>query len=179
MTHLGRAALALVFVLTLPAAPLAHPGHPVTPGFIAGFVHPFGGLDPLVAMLLIGFWGGMNDTRRGGSVLALVTLTLCAGYVAGLSGTAALLIEIGLSGSLVVLVVLSVFRFRLPHVAGLAILGAFGLLHGFVHGLEVPPHVDVDTYGAGLMGASALLMTIGLSVWRLGGLVARLRQSQD
>ncbi|MDO8302187.1 MAG: HupE/UreJ family protein, partial [Sedimentisphaerales bacterium] len=46
------AALGLSLIAT-PA--FAHPGEHTT-GFWAGFVHPFTGLDHLVAMMLLGVW---------------------------------------------------------------------------------------------------------------------------
>src|SRR4051812_37933921 len=49
-------ALAAISIALYPAMALAHPGHSGPHGFAGGFVHPFTGLDHMLAALAIGIW---------------------------------------------------------------------------------------------------------------------------
>ena len=54
----------LVLLFLLPALPaLAHSDHGQAGGFLAGLLHPVGGLDHVLAMVAVGLWGA-DDARR-------------------------------------------------------------------------------------------------------------------
>jgi urease accessory protein len=61
--HLLRIATAAAGLL--PALALAHPGHGETASFVAGALHPLGGLDHLTGFVVI----GVLATRLGGRYL--------------------------------------------------------------------------------------------------------------
>ena len=97
--HLLRIATAAVGLL--PALALAHPGHGESSSFVAGALHPFGGLDHLTGFIVV----GMLATRLGGRYLwptaaALLGLLVAAStadsdgwrYAAGFTMTGAALI---------------------------------------------------------------------------------------
>src|SRR4029078_2542016 len=72
-------------IVLVPALAQAHPGHDHS-GFGGGIVHPFQGLDHLLAMVAIGLWAA----QLGGPARWMVPLsfvgTLTLGAVAGLAG---------------------------------------------------------------------------------------------
>ncbi len=48
--------LVTVALLLAPSIALAHPGHGGDTSLLAGFLHPFGGLDHLLAMTVVGLF---------------------------------------------------------------------------------------------------------------------------
>jgi len=74
--HLVR--IATVAVGFLPALALAHPGHGETASFVAGALHPLGGLDHLTGFVVI----GILITRLSGRCLWPMTAGLLGLLVA-------------------------------------------------------------------------------------------------
>src|SRR5437660_135307 len=95
--RIAAASLALV-----PTVAFAHPGHE-GPGLVAGFLHPLGGVDHIIAMMAV----GLLAARLGGRALWLVPASFVATMtVAGLAGVAGLglpYVETGIALSVVVL----------------------------------------------------------------------------
>lgn len=57
-----RALLPMVVLLATPMVAQAHPGHPPY-NFVGGFLHPFTGVDYLLAMLAVGLWAACQGGR--------------------------------------------------------------------------------------------------------------------
>src|SRR5260370_23641205 len=73
-TGLTTAALTLI-----PTAAFAHPGLGDAHGFVAGFAHPLGGLDHILAMVTVGIFAW----QLGGRALWLVPATFVVALAAG------------------------------------------------------------------------------------------------
>lgn len=169
MTTLFRPLLLSAAVLAAGPA-LAHTGPGAHEGaFAAGFAHPFGGLDHLVAMLAVGLWAAL---RGGAAVLlwpAAFVLALLAGFALALSGAHLPLHEPMILASLVGLGLAIALALRMPAGLAVAAIALFGLFHGFAHGLETAG-ADASGFAAGFALASALLHAAGIG---LGVLIAR------
>lgn len=168
-------ALAALFALAaLPAS--AHTLGAVGATFAHGFVHPLAGLDHVLAMVAVGLWAA----QLGGRALGLVPLSFVAlmgvGALAGLSGLALPMVEIGIAGSLVVLGLLVGFAARLPVAAGMVLVGALAVFHGHAHGAEAPIASSFALYALGFAVATALLhgLGVGLALGMKRGLLVRL-----
>ncbi len=78
-----RRSIGLSALLVLAAVPaLAHGGH-AGGHEVSGFLHPFSGLDHLVAMVGVGLWAALLGSRRPAAMvavpaafLAMITVTL-------------------------------------------------------------------------------------------------------
>ncbi len=164
--------LALVVCLA-PAAALAHTGVGDTSGFAHGFMHPLGGLDHLLAMILVGLFA----YGLGGRALWLVPLTFVAvmalGGFLGVAGIPVPFIEIGIALSVVVLGAIVAFGIKPPVAAAMAIVGLFAIFHGHAHGAEMPMDASGVVYGAGFMLATALLHAAGVGIGMLIGMTTR------
>lgn len=144
--NIVRARLALGATLSLAAASaFAHPGHDaatVGASLWAGLLHPFTGLDHLLAMTAVGVWSAQTArTAQGGSVLRLplaFVLLMLVGAALGLGGLALPAVEPMIAASLLVLGLLVAARATLPGPAGMAVVGGFALFHGYAHGAELP-----------------------------------------
>lgn len=129
---------ALILAAMLSASPaLAHPGHEAA-SFAAGLAHPFSGLDHMLAMAAVGLWA----SQRGGNALwawpAAFVAAMLAGYGFGVLVPGAPLIEPLIMASVVVLGAVTAADRRVPVAAGVALIAAFGLAHGYAHGSEAP-----------------------------------------
>ena len=157
--------LAIAAGLTLVASPaLAHTGGDVS-GFHAGFVHPFLGLDHLMAMLAVGVWSAVQPARLAWRGPAVFVAVLAVGAMLGASGVALPFVEPGILASVVILGAMIAGAGLLPASAGLVVIAGFALLHGHAHGTEAVG--ALATYMTGFVTASALLHVAGYGAGRL------------
>ena len=148
----------LAAALLLPGTALAHPGGALSHGLLAGFSHPFGGADHLLAMVAVGLWAGLSG---GAARLALPGGFLggmALGALLGLSGVALPMAEAGILASVIVLGALAALAVRPPLLLGVALVAGFGLLHGHAHGTELPGGLAM----LGMIGGTAVLHAAGL-----------------
>jgi len=157
--------------LVLPAAALtalataaeAHTGHGATNAFTAGFAHPLGGFDHLLAMVAVGLWAGLAGGRAlwlwpAGFVGAMVL-----GGALGMAGVAMPFVEQGIVGSVIVVGLAAALAFRPSLAVGVAIAALAGLFHGHAHGTEVPADASGLAYAAGFALSTALLHACGVA----------------
>ncbi|MDE2604355.1 MAG: HupE/UreJ family protein [Burkholderiales bacterium] len=166
MTRTFRRLLAFAALAAFAGAASAHPGH--ASGFAAGIVHPFGGLDHLLAMVAVGLWSAaaLPAARRWQGPAAFVGAML-AGAVLGAAGWASAftsaLVEPAVAASVVLLALLLAAPARSGGLAGGAIVAAAGIAHGFAHGGEAPPAALFSAYAAGFALSTAALHGLGLA----------------
>lgn len=158
----------LALALLAPASAFAHDGHAHAAGFLAGFVHPFGGLDHLVAMVAVGLWAAAFGTRRMALILPGAFLGgMAAGGVAGAFGPSLPLVEYGVLGTSVLLALAVAASLRAPVAASLALVALAGAFHGAAHGAEMASGTSFALYGAGFLAATALLHGLGYAAARI------------
>lgn len=155
-----RYALALAAAtLALPAS--AHDGlHAMTAA--AGFLHPLTGLDHLLAMLAIGIWAAQQRPPARVALVLAFPLLIAVGAWWGIGGGAFSGMELGLAGSVAVLGLLIAFAVSVPVASGAAVAGLFALMHGYVHGAELPAGASLLAYGLGFISSTVLLHVAGL-----------------
>ena len=78
------AASFVVLALADPAA--AHTGTGLAGGFSAGFLHPFGGFDHLLAMVSIGLWGAFLGRPLVVALPVIFPAVMAIGGVLGIAG---------------------------------------------------------------------------------------------
>lgn len=169
MRRSGFLLAALVLVGISPAA-WAHPGHLVGTGFSAGLLHPFTGMDHLLAMTAVGLWAAQRRGRMMFLIPASFVALMAVGAIAGTAGLTLPLVEPGILGSVVVFGLLIALDARLPTMAGMAIVGAFALFHGYAHAVEMPSQASLASFGSGMVAGTLALHAIGIG---LGLLSAR------
>lgn len=168
----------LVTILLLGASntAFAHPGHDVS-GLAAGLMHPFSGLDHLLAMVAVGLWAAQSDrsNQRGGRKIWLLPATfmtmLAVGAGVAMHWQSLPLVEAGIATSVLALGLLIALSMQLPSSLSVAITALFGLLHGCAHGLELPESAAPAAYALGFLAATATLHLSGIAV----GVVTRQR----
>jgi urease accessory protein len=159
-----RALLATAFVLA-PTLAFAHPGLPGhTHDLVSGFVHPFSGLDHILAMVAVGLFAAQLGGRALWAVPASFVGMMAAAGVAGMSGVALPLTETGIALSVIVLGGAVALRLALPVAAAMALVGFFAIFHGYAHGLETPETASGLLYGLGFVAATAALHALGIGL---------------
>jgi urease accessory protein len=163
-----RSLLTAAAVLS-PSLAWAHAGHSEALGFAHGFAHPLGGLDHILAMVMVGLLAAQLGARALWLVPASFVAVMALGGVVGFSGIEMPFVETGIALSIVVLGAVVAFGITTPVAAAMGLVGFFAIFHGYAHGAEMPETMGGIAYGAGFVVATTLLHAIGLA----GGLLLR------
>jgi urease accessory protein len=151
--------------LALVAGPaLAHTGAGGVSGLAAGFSHPIGGLDHVLAMVAVGILAAQLGGRAIWLVPAAFVAAMAAGGLLGVTGVAVPFVEQGIAGSVVILGFVIALGRRMPVAAAMAMAGALAVFHGHAHGAEMPVDASSLAYGAGFALATALLHAAGVGL---------------
>jgi urease accessory protein len=163
----SRLCLTAAFALGLTAVATAAEAHIIDAtgaGLGAGFTHPFGGLDHLLAMLAVGLWAG----QMGGRALWLVPLSfvgaMTAGAAVSFAGLQLPAVERGIAGSVLLFGALVAGGSRLPLVLSMPLTAAFAVFHGHAHAAELPLAANAAAYAAGFVAATAALHALGVGL---------------
>lgn len=166
----GIAALAMA-----PGAAFAHTGIGSTHGFVHGFLHPLGGLDHQLAMILVGLFAWQLGGRAVWLVPSAFVAMMAVGGALGVTGVGIPFVEIGIALSVIVLGSIVALGVRAPVALAMGVVGLFAVFHGHAHGSEMPLDVSGAAYAAGFMAATALLHATGIALGFLIGRAARSR----
>ena len=158
----NRRALTAVTLLLVPSIALAHPGH--GEGFLPGLLHPFHGLDHLLAAIAVGLWGARIGGRALWAFPIAFVVAMIAGGLLARSGIAVPGMEVMIALSVLVLGAVVAANARLAVPAGAALVAAFALFHGGAHGAEAPDQGGFASYALGLAFATATLHTSGIVI---------------
>jgi urease accessory protein len=162
--HLTFAAMATAMTLLSSMPASAHTSAEHALSFASGFIHPWTGLDHMLAMVAVGLWAGLNGGRALWVWPAAFVSFMLAGGILGITGVPMPFVESGILASVVALGLLVLAAARLPVAAGAVLVAVFALLHGHAHGTELPNGTAAVTYAAGFAIATALLHAVGLGI---------------
>lgn len=153
----------------LPTLAMAHPGHDhAHSGFMAGFIHPFTGLDHLVMALAFGvlLWSAAKQWKIAGIIT--LSVTLIVGFLIGAQGLVpANIAEYGIVASLVMTAIALWTKSNQVLPIAAALLASF---HGMAHGVELSHAGHIIALVAGMVTAMALIYCGGLA---LGAVLTR------
>lgn len=152
-----------LLVAFLPISASAHTGIGDTAGFWAGFGHPIGGADHLLAMVAVGLWAAQLGGKALWAVPGTFVAVMVAGAALGIAGLPVPYVEQGILVSVLVLGVLISAATQVPLAAGALIVGMFAIFHGHAHGAEMSPALGALSYSAGFALATALLHGTGIA----------------
>jgi urease accessory protein len=163
------AALAVFSMLALVGPAHAHVGDHGA-GVVAGLLHPLSGADHLLALVAVGIWAAClarsMDRRAAFAVPAAFLAFVGVGALAAFAGVPGIHLEMGVTGSLVLLGALIASRLRLPLALAAATAAVFALFHGYLHAAEMPATASAVIYSAGFLIAGGLVLTAGVVMGR-------------
>jgi urease accessory protein len=163
MRNIVTKSLITIFLLGASSAAFAHPGHNVS-GLAAGLMHPFSGLDHLLAMVAVGIWAAQGGGRKVWLLPATFMVMLAVGSGIAMQWQLLPLVESGIAASVLALGLLIALSLQLPAMLSVAITALFGLLHGYAHGLELPQSAAPAAYALGFLAATATLHLSGIAI---------------
>ena len=160
--------LSAIFLLAVSSTAFAHPGHNVS-GLAAGLLHPFSGMDHLLAMLAVGMWAAQGNSKERGVkriwLLPVAFMTLLSiGAMIAMQWTPLIKVETGIAVSVLALGLLIALSLQLPATLSVAITALFGMLHGYAHGIELPESAAPAAYALGFLAATASLHLGGIAM---------------
>jgi urease accessory protein len=156
------AAVGLGSLVTTPAA--AHMGTGLPGGWLSGFVHPFSGLDHLLAMVSVGLWGAFLGRPLIYVLPVVFPAMMVAGAIMGMFVVPLPPVETGIAVSVLVLGGCIALSVRAPVWAACLVVALFAVFHGYAHGKELPSAADPVSYSAGFVLATGLLHVSGISL---------------
>ena len=164
-------AIGLAAVLTLlPQAAQAHSSKNLAGGFMAGFVHPFTGVDHLLAMVSVGLWGAFLGRPLIAALPVIFPAVMALGALLAMIGMPQPPIELGIALSVLVLGVAIAAAWRAPVWLACTIVAVFAVFHGFAHGTEIPSLADPIAYSTGFMLATGSLHLAGIGLGTINSL---------
>jgi urease accessory protein len=153
--------LAVALLLAGPAS--AHSGAGTIFSFQAGFLHPLGGLDHLLAMFAVGLLAAQLGGRAIWLVPGAFVAMMIAGALAGFSGLEIPGVELAIAVSVAAIALPVAFALGMPAALAMAYVGFFALFHGYAHGAELPIAADAAPYIEGFALATALVHAAGVT----------------
>jgi urease accessory protein len=160
-----RIARTLAACFALAATPAAaHSGTGLPGGFVAGFAHPFTGLDHLLAMVSVGVWGVFLGRPLLYALPVIFPFVMVIGALLGMFAVRMPSVEIGIATSVLVLGACIAFAWRAPVWIAASIAAVFALFHGHAHGRELPSAANAIGYSAGFVFATGVLHVLGIGI---------------
>lgn len=154
-------------LLALTTGAMAHSGHGVMLDATHGFMHPFGGLDHVIAMVAVGVLAAHLGGRATYLVPAAFILAMTASGGAGYFGMTLPAVEQGIGLSVVALGLAVALGIRLPLPLSTALVALFAVFHGNAHGTEGADTAAFLPYAVGFVGATTLLHVAGIGLGRV------------
>ena len=150
--------------LLAPQTAFAHVGAGQPSGFLPGLLHPFTGIDHILAMVLVGLFAVQLGGRAVWLVPSAFLVAMSLGGVLGFAGIGVPMVEVGIALSVVVLGAAVALAAKLPTAAALAMAAVFAMFHGHAHGAEMPADATSAGYALGFIAATFLLHTAGIGL---------------
>jgi urease accessory protein len=154
-------------LLALASPALAHTGHNASFAVVDGVLHPFAGMDHLLAMLAVGFWAALIGGRAVVALPVTFVSAMVLGALAASSGLTTGGIEAGIVGSVIVLGAAIALRLNVPLAVAVGVTAIFAVAHGQAHGLEVPDGASLAAYVGGFALATSALHLGGVAMGRM------------
>jgi urease accessory protein len=154
----------------------AHVGTGLPGGFVSGFMHPFRGVDHLLAMVSVGLWGAFLGPPLIQALPVIFPAMMVTGAILAMFGVPLPPVELGIAISVLVLGGCIALSFRAPVWAACLIVAVFAVFHGYAHGKELPSAADPAGYSVGFVLSTGLLHVSGICIGflsrRSGGVIA-------
>lgn len=159
---LGASLAAGVLAFGTPA--WAHDPSGMAGGFLSGIKHPLSGVDHLLAMFSVGLWGAYLGRPLIFALPVIFPAVMVVGGLLGIAGVSVPPVEIGIALSVCLLGAAIAAAYKAPVWLACALVGVFGLFHGYAHGQELPTASDPVAYGLGFVLATGALHGAGIAV---------------
>jgi urease accessory protein len=169
-SYIAPVAVAAGFVLLLPIPASAHIGTGLPGGFESGFIHPFTGMDHLLAMIAVGLWGTFLGRPLIYVLPVVFPVMMVVGAILGMFVIPLPPVEVGIALSVLVLGGCIALSLKAPVWMACVVVAIFAVFHGYAHGKELPSAADPVAYSVGFVFATGLLHVAGICLGLLNEL---------
>jgi len=173
-----QVALVAVATTAFSSAALAHVGDHSHMSFTEGLLHPFSGLDHVLAMIAVGIWGAQLGAPALWLLPVIFPMVMAQGAFLGLIGLPLPGGEVGIALSALLLGAMVGGEVRPKLVLAALLVGALAVFHGHAHGTELPAGQNGLLYSMGFVIATGCLHGLGIALgllhrWPTGKLALR------
>lgn len=154
----------LVLAVLTPALAQAHTGQGAHLDLATGLLHPFSGIDHLLAMLAVGYWAKSQAARAAWIIPVAFVISMVVGAILPALGLSWLGVEQLIASTVLLMGLLILFAVRLPFWLGAGLVALCGVTHGFAHGTEIPLGGSLAWYGLGFTLSTVALHAAGWGV---------------
>lgn len=130
--------------------------------FTDGFVHPFLGVDHVLAMIAVGLWAAQLGGAALWRVPSTFLLLMIAGTFLANTGLSPVFVDTVVITSVLIFGLVIASAAKIPLLWSTVIVAVFAFFHGYAHGMEMPESVSPWSYIAGFTGATGSLHAVGL-----------------
>jgi urease accessory protein len=138
-------------------------------GFLTGFFHPISGLDHVLAMVAVGFWGAQIGKPAIWLLPVTFPMVMALGGMLGLVGVELPGVEYAIAASAILLGLVVTFEARPGFAASAVLVGIFAIFHGHAHGTELPPGQNALLYSVGFVIGTGCLHAVGILIGGIRG----------
>ncbi len=142
--------------------------------FVAGFTHPWLGIDHLFVAMAIGAWSALQMDRKFRWLPVIFLLSLSCGLLLSTIAVNWLGMEIAIILSIMVCILLVSLQLQLSLAAAILLTGTFGLFQGNIHAVALQM-TNVASF-IGLFLASSLMLLVS---WQLTRIAQTIRIKQQ
>src|SRR3954469_1265391 len=142
----ARAVVAAAVVLLISTSASGHVGTGLSGGWVSGFIHPFSGIDHLLAMVSVGLWGAVLGRPLIHVLPVVFPGMMVVGAIMGMLVVPLPPVEVGIALSVLVLGGCVALSLRAPVWVAGAVVAVFAGFHGYAHGRELPSAADPAGY---------------------------------
>lgn len=164
--RLHAASAATAIIALVPSLANAHADHGVAVSLSAGFAHPWGGLDHLLALAGIGLWAAAQSTRQWQAPLVMVLCMLLGAMITPMWGLPAMT-EPLIATSVLLIGLALTYRCVVPGLPCVAAVSLFGWFHGAAHASALSGTAALAGMTLGSTSALALGWFAGVATSRL------------
>lgn len=155
-------------LLGLSQSALAHTGIGTTQGFMAGFAHPWQGVDHLLVMFAIGLWGCLLGGKQVWALPLSFLSLMTVGAGLSFAGLTLPYAELWVTASVLVFGMVIGFNWQTSAIFATVLVAAVGLCHGTVHAAEITAGAAQSHYALGFLCATACVQSVGVAASLLG-----------
>jgi len=157
-----RYAVAGLVAAAWPLFAWAHEETGQAAGFLSGLHHPVSGLDHVLAMVAVGFWGAQLGAPALWALPVAFPMVMAMGGMLGLMGIPLPGVEVGIAVSAIALGAMVAGEVKPPLAVAAGLVGFFAIFHGHAHGTELPEGASGLYYSIGFVVATGLLHAAGI-----------------
>lgn len=155
-------------LLSLSQAALAHTGIGATHGFMAGFMHPWQGIDHVLVMFAIGLWGCLLGGKQVWALPLSFLILMAVGAGFGFSGVTLPYAELWVTASVLVFGMVIGFNWQASAIFAMLLVAVVGVCHGTVHAAEITLGAAKSYYAFGFLCATVCVQSLGIAASLVG-----------